>query len=80
MLDNNNYQDPCDVACHYYMALQMTKCWTEFDSPLLAPAVSSSLKYLSIVCLGKKSYAFENSILATKKDAKTKSNFEKSSA
>ena len=28
----------------------------------------------------KKSYAFENSILATKKDAKTKSNFEKSSA
>ena len=48
---------------------------------LLAPAVSSSLKYLSISLLReKKSYAFENSILATKKDAKPKSNFEKSSA
>ena len=76
MLDNNNYQDPCDVACHYYMALQMTKCWTEFDSPLFAPAVSSSLKYLSISLLReKKSYAFENSILATKKDAKTQKQF-----
>ena len=55
MLDNNNYQDPCDVACHY-MALQMTKCWTEFDSPLSSLSILfPSLKYLSIYgLLGKK--------------------------
>ena len=54
MLDNNNYQDPCDVACHY-MALQMTKCWTEFDSPLSSLSILfPSLKYLYMVCLEKK--------------------------